>query len=144
MLQTVNCVIADQDIYCDQKFVLDSMCSALIAFNKFFFWYHWKSFIVGAFDFQARLKRAELQRDRARAAFVAAKLRQQGKIKSRRYESLLWLVCSLNVITVNVLYCSSIILIDIFIVLSKCNIISCAISELLQKIYEGVVWFDFN
>lgn len=34
---------------------------------------------------EARLKRAELQRDRARAAFVAAKLRQQGKIKSRRF-----------------------------------------------------------
>jgi len=47
---------------------------------------------VSSFVFQARLKRAELQRDRARAAFVAAKLRQQGKIKSRRYESLLSLV----------------------------------------------------
>ena len=46
------------------------------------------SFVVSAFVFQARLKRAELQRDRARAAFVAAKLRQQGKIKSRRYETI--------------------------------------------------------
>jgi len=34
---------------------------------------------------QAHLRRAELQKDRARTAFVAAKLRQQGKIKSKRY-----------------------------------------------------------
>ena len=40
--------------------------------------------LVSICGFQAQLKRAELQRDRSRAAFVAAKLRQQGKIKSKR------------------------------------------------------------
>ena len=64
-----------------------ALCSICITFR----------FIATAFICQARLKRAELQRDRARAAFVAAKLRKQGKIKSRRYESPLWLVISLSV-----------------------------------------------
>jgi len=70
--------------------------------------------VANAFVFQARLKRAELQRDRARAAFVAAKLRQQGKIKSRRYESLLLISCIETVI---------------FNVLCKNKILNCAMSK---------------
>ena len=54
----------------------------------FRFYFH----LLRTFVFQARLKRAELQKDRARAAFVAAKLRQQGKIKSKRYVILLFLL----------------------------------------------------
>jgi hypothetical protein len=42
------------------------------------------NFVIIFVNFQAKLKRSELQKNRMREAFVAAKMRLQGKIKSKK------------------------------------------------------------